>query len=197
MRLWMLVDPGFPELAAKADRLYASWELVTDRDWFERPYRWMVAQMAWRGLDTNGHAPFWAWHSWGGPGKRPHAYAHHATVPFLRLTLEVPERLALLSDFMNWHAVLCNYACTLTEDEYNAFEQLEVCQETQSRIEQTWPRIFDLHGSKDPEWNGKDEDRLIQACLPWFEHEWIRRIERFEPPVWNRPRRPPQSMREG
>jgi hypothetical protein len=181
MRLWMLVDPGFEEAAAKVERLYASWDRV-DRDWYERPYRWMMAQMAARGLDTGGSPPFWAWHSYGAPGRRVDLRTYYPVGPWVRLTLNVPDELVLLSDEVDWHAVLNNWYLSASEAEYDRIEALEdagVLQ--QSEKEASWQRIFDLTQWGDPDWNGLASERYVQACTPWFEHAWIRKAERFEP----------------
>lgn len=181
MRLWMLVDPGFPELAAKADRVYADWEKA-DAD-CASAYPWMVAQMAARGLDTNGHPPFWAWHSCGAPGRRIDLRTFFPVAPTLRLTLEVPDELVLLSDYTDWHAVLNNWHLSATEAEYDRIEALEDAGQLEQRVkEASWQRIFDLTQWGDPDWCGLKAERHIQACTPWFELRWIRRVERFEPP---------------
>lgn len=176
----MLVDPGFVEIAAGAGRLYASWERV-DPD-FARAYRWMVAQMAARGLDTGGNPPFWAWHSYGRWGKRVDLRTFYQIKPVLRLTLEVPDQLVLLNDYEFWHDVLGNSHISTSEAEYDRLEVLEDSGKLDQTVkEATWQRIFDLTQWGDPNWIGNKDEPYIQACMPWFEHAWIRKVERFEP----------------
>ncbi len=181
MRLWMLVDPGFVDIAASAGRLYASWDRI-DRDWYERPYRWMMAQMAARGLDTDGNPPFWAWHSCGKRGKRVDMRTFFPITSQLRLTLEVPDELVLLNDYTHWHDVLNNHYLSESEAKDDRIEALEDAGKLEQRVkEATWQRIFDLTQWGDPDWIGNIDEAHIQACTPWFEHAWIRRVERFEP----------------
>lgn len=176
----MLVDPGFVDIAAGAGRLYASWERA-DPD-YTRAYGWMVAQMAARGLDTGGNPPFWAWHSYGGAGKRVDMRFINASVPLLRLTLAVPDELVLLSCFERWHFVLNNWYHSIDEADYAQAEVLEDAGKLDQGVkEESWLRIFDLSVYGDPAWNGSDDHSSIQACMPWFEHAWIRKVERFEP----------------
>lgn len=177
----MLVDPGFVEIAADAGRLYASWERI-DRDWYERPYRWMIAQMATRGLDTGGNPPFWAWHSCGAPGRRIDLRTFFPVTTQLRLTLEVPDELVLLTDYEAWHAVLNNHYLCGSEAEYERIEALEDAGKLEQHVkEKSWEQILDLTQWGDPDWIGKADERHLQACTPWFEHAWIRKVEWFEP----------------
>jgi hypothetical protein len=181
MRLWMLTKPDFPDIARRHERLFASWEMIDDLAWYERPYRWMIAQMAERGIDTEGHPPFWAWHSYGSRGKRVDLRTHYPFEPMLRLSLDVPDALALLSDEADWHAVLNNWCLSASEVEYEHFEKLEDAGKlSQAEKETTWQRIFDLTQYGDPEWNGLAGEKYIQACLPWFEHRWIKKVEHFK-----------------
>jgi hypothetical protein len=181
MRLWMLVDPGFVEIAAGAGRLYASWEWI-DRDWYERPYRWMMAQMAARVVGTGDNPRFWAWHSCGAPGRRIDLRTFFPVTAQLRLTLNVPDELVLLSDYETWHGALNNWYISASEAEHDRADALEDAGKLEQHVkERTWQRIFDLTQWADPDWIGKAEERHIQACTPWFEHAWIRKVERFEP----------------
>lgn len=182
MRLWMLVDPGFVEIAAEAGRLHASWERVNHRDWYERPYRWMMAQMAARGLDPGEKPPFWAWHSYGARGRRVDLRECFPVRSILRLTLDVPDKLVLLNDYDDWHDVLRNSYLSVNEAEYDRLEVLEDSGKLDQTVkEATWQRIFDLTQWGDPNWIGNKDEPYIQACMPWFEHTWIRKVERFEP----------------
>lgn len=182
MRLWMLVEPGFVDAAAEAGRLYASWDRV-NRDSYERSYRWMIAQMAARGLDTHGNPPFWAWHSCGAPGRRVDLRTFYPLTPQLRLTLEAPDELVLLSDYDTWHDVLNDHHSSASEAEFERIEAMEDAGTLdQDMKEASWQRIFDRTQWGDPEWIGLATERYVQACLPWFEHAWIRKTERFDPP---------------
>lgn len=181
MRLWMLTNPDLPALSEPHARLYASWEHA-DPD-LARAYRWMADQMAQRGLHTNGAPPFWAWHSHGQPGRRVDLRTFWPIEPTLRLTLEVPDHLALLSDYNDWHHVLNNWHLSANEAEYDRIEALEAAGKlTQQAKEASWQRVFDMTQWNDPHWGGHAEERYIQATLPWFEHAWIRRIEHFDRP---------------
>lgn len=176
----MITKLGFPAIAAEHDRLFASWEMIDDPGVFESPYRWMIQQMANHGLDTQGHPPFWAWHSYGAPGKRVDLRTYAQPEPVLRLTLDVPDQLVLLSDETDWHSVLNNWYHAISETEYDRVEKLEDAGKlSQSEKQASWKWIFDLTQHGDPEWAGLAKERLIQACMPWFEHCWIKKIERF------------------
>lgn len=102
--------------------------------------------------------------------------------PQLRLTLDVPDELVLLNDYEDWHAVLNNHYLSASEAEYDRMEVLEDANKLEQHVkEASWQRIFDLTQWGDPDWIGNKDEPLIQACTPWFEHAWVRKVERFEP----------------
>ena len=121
----MLTKPEFPDIAKRHDRLFTSWDMIKGLDHYERPYKWMIAQMLDRGIDTQGHPPFWAWQSYGAPGKRVDLRVYRLDKPLLRLTLEVPDDLVLISDEEDWHAVLNNWYLSKSETESDLIDALE------------------------------------------------------------------------
>lgn len=180
MILWTVQSPEFAERLRKRGRVYGDWRRVT-RDWI-RAYRWMAEQMVIRGVADKPSAPIWAWRSYEGKGRRPDMRTLWSYEPQVRITLSVPDELALLSDFDAWHAVLndCYLSVTETEDEESERLAAAGCL-TRALIEESWSRVF--HLNLDGNWIGSPD--TIQACLPYLDLSWVRRVEHFR----GRPRR--------
>lgn len=193
MRLWMIV--GEPALAVleRTGRLVADGRRV-DRD-FKPAYRWMARQMAQRIGAAPRHAayPLWAWAHWLAGKRRPDmrfsGHGMSGTACF-RLTLDVPEREVLLSDFDLWHFVLGGSYIAPNEADDDAFDgELAAAgiplagpypEPFRRRVEQSWQRVFDFdHTGVDPAWHGSTDERGIQATLWQVWEDQVRKVERF------------------
>jgi len=140
----------------------------------------MVATMLRRGIDTRGHPPIWAWHSFDPPHRckpdlRSSFYLTKPGTSAVRLVIEAPDELVLLSNYEAWHAVLNNSYLSLSEAEDRRVDRARL---TRRHIERSWIQIFDLTAG-DPRWLGKPGHRPIQACLPFINAAWIRESTPF------------------
>lgn len=100
--------------------------------------------------------------------------------PAVRLTLDVPDSLVLLSCFEHWHAVLNNEFLAGSEAEQRRWDdEVSTTPEAQSLKEQSWLRIFELGPWGDQDLLGSHQSLSVQACLPYLDHNWIRKTEHF------------------
>lgn len=177
MKLWTIHPVEVHERLLDAGRLTVSWKFA-DPDRVEA-YRWMAEQMEVRGIALHGNAPVWAWRVWGTrerprPDLRASNHLHSGTRG-VRMEIDAPDDLVLLSEFTDWHAVLNRGYLSWSEAEA---EEVDARGCTDEEMRRSWGRIFDLAGG-DPEWNGPVTERMIQACLPYLDAEWVRRTDPF------------------
>lgn len=196
MLLYPILCPAqYAELTSHS-RLIGRWSHVEEHH--VDAYRWMIAAMERRGIHTHSRPPVWAWHSHNPPHRRKPDLrgSYHLTTPgtpAYRLTIEAPDTLVLLSDYHDWHAVLNRWFHSHSESEANEIESLQAQGKlTSQMIETSWERIFDL-GAGDPDWCGKPDERVIQACLPHIDLQWVREVTSFTA----RGKSPPRSPAPG
>lgn len=180
MLLYPILCPKQWSTLKRRGRLIGLWRAVDS--YHVEPYRWMVAAMRRRGIDTRSRPPVWAWHTFHSrarpkPDLRSSYYLTTPGTRAVRLTIEVPDELVLLSDYEDWHAVLNRHYLSNTEREDRAIER-KYPQVPRRLLESSWERIFDL-GSGSPDWRGKPAERSIQACLPFIESAWVREATPF------------------
>ncbi|MDO5770063.1 MAG: DUF3841 domain-containing protein [Psychrobacter sp.] len=144
---------------AELDTLLSGQPLRTDPSRidpdFARPdaYHWMARQLAEKVAPPEGIVyPIWVWQCWSGPDRvmpdlraRGHVAKGQAAV---RLTLDIPKQLLLLSDFDTWHCVLNHHYNAVNDEDYQAFEAYLAGETDKSaieqKIEQSWLKIFDI-----------------------------------------------------
>ena len=136
-------------------------ELITECD-FEKPYRWLAAQMVKRvGPPPEGvEFPVWAWHTLNWKHRRPDMRWSHfrgRKRPFALMEVEIPDKDVLLSDEELWHFVLNDsyLSDVANEAEADAAEKaFDTLSEAQQRIikERSWERIFSVSPPVDSEW---------------------------------------------
>ena len=145
-------------------------------DDFRESYRWMAEQMIKRiGNPPRGIVyPVWAWYQWEGKRKRPDMRTHgrgcgEKGTPITLLTIDVPEKHILLSDFDYWHFVLNDIPLRFSKD-----GKIENCSETEKL--KSWEKIFDTAYRIEG-----DEDTPIstQAVLWEIKKEWLIKAENF------------------
>lgn len=188
MRLWTVQPREVYNLIASAG-VYrcdgAKSELIMECD-FERPYRWMAAQMARRvGPPPDGVVfPVWAWHTMYWKHRRPdmrRTEFRSYKRPFVLLEVEIPDEDVLLSDEELWHFVLndWNLYDVANEAEYNAAEKaFDALPEADQRAvkEKSWERIFSVSPPVD---NG----RIRSGCYIQATFWELRRGQIFK--VWH------------
>ena len=141
-------------------------------DQFKVAYQWICGQMEKRKIHLNGKPPIWAWKQWNATQIMPDLRARAHLMPGaegVRIELDVPDDLVLLSDFGTWHAVLNNHFLSYTEKEHDK-------KHSQKQIEKSWERVFEF-GKGDPEWVGDGDS--IQATIPKIQKDWIKKVKHF------------------
>lgn len=156
--------------ALRADSNYISDELFRDS------YLWMAEQMKKRvGPPPEGVTfPVWAWYQWEGSRKRPDMRTHGRNwaekgTPIVLLTIDVPEKFVLLSDFDYWHCVLNNIEIIFPFDENAIYSEEEK--------KKSWENIFDIECSFDDEIN---PILSTQATIWEVKSEWVKKVEHFK-----------------
>ena len=164
MRLWTVQPREVYELVTSAG-VYrcdgAKSELAAEFD-FEKPYRWMAAQMAKRmGPPPEGvEFPVWAWHTMNGKHRRPDmrwSEFHDEKRPFVLMEVEILDKDVLLSDEELWHFVLndlylCNAANKAEADAAKeTFDALPEAEQGDVK-EKSWERIFSVSPPVDNGW---------------------------------------------
>jgi hypothetical protein len=172
MRLWTIQDkPAYRRLLDKGV-LYGDWRRVDDR-LFKPAYRWLCWQMELRGISLKKRCPMWAWtHK---PDMRREAHNYRGKHGVVRLELEVPDDLVLLSNFDAWHFVLNDCFCILTDEEF------EKCYSdpgySREEVTESWERIFDLKLCE----SRRYFDDWTQATFPTIELDYVKKACEFAP----------------
>lgn len=138
----------------------------------QRAYDWLVAQMSERpelGLPTGAY-PMWAWVV---PPQGVEAFIPAMDEPGgYRLHLEVPDQLAMYTDYDLWHHVLNDFSIQLYEDEL-------------VEKEQSWRRVLGVDPntyaytltSPDMSFLALDNPPTIQATMWHLDPKWIVSVE--------------------
>lgn len=163
--------------------LYVDPALREDQSpYWERPYRWMMAQMKQRIPGYAGHYPWWAWQKYLPDRARPDLRTVRTWCrgPHVLMKLDVPDDEVLLSDYDAWHAVLNRMPITDTEAEYDElWKRLSRPDENfEPLLQAGWERIFDLEG-----WKGHwmyAEEPIVQACFETLRLENVKSARYFE-----------------
>jgi len=142
---------------------------------FKEAYEWMAVQMRKRIGNPPEDAvyPMWAWYQWEGKRKRPDMRVHgrgwsEKGTPIVLLTLDVPDRCVLLSDFDYWHVVLNNGEIIFPYNEFKYYSKEEG--------EKSWENIFDISCSFD----GEEHHFLSTQATMWeIKAEWVVKVEHF------------------
>lgn len=143
---------------------------------FRESYLWMADQMVKRiGMPPKGvRFPVWAWYRWEGERKRPDMRSHgryygEKGMPIVLLTIDVPEKYVLLSDFDYWHFVLNDIPYLFSDD-----GEIQDCS-PEEKVS-SWENIFDINHIQE----GDEEMPLsTQATLWEIRKEWVIKAEFF------------------
>ncbi len=188
MRLWTVQHENFITVL-KRDGVIRADGRRADVDFRKVHYKWMMSQMAERGIGRGKKYPLWAWtHK---PDMRKTGYRNPGT-PLVRVELEVPATQALLSDWDAWGMVLNKgYVPVSMEDDDQHEAKEEALMEfylnqgegmwsrrdaryltnrdLRAEVEASWPRVFDLEVMEkyfgDPRQGMSDHKQWVQACL--------------------------------
>ena len=118
---------------------------------FRPAYKWMMEQMRRRVPGYGGGFPIWLWHT-PKPDLRHSGHLARGEQA-LRIELELPREIVLLSDFETWHCVLNRWHLSLSWREsrewdrrtkdYDQFRQT-LPPSLEAELQATWDRVFDL-----------------------------------------------------
>lgn len=117
-------------------------------------YEWLIRQMKKRiGPPPAGvRYPVWAWYAQNGKHRKPDLRSERwgyglGNKQYACIEFEIPDDLALLSDFDVWHIILNNGLISETEEEDTRqeayFESLSPEAQKEYR-EKNWERVFDV-----------------------------------------------------
>ncbi|MGD9726478.1 MAG: DUF3841 domain-containing protein, partial [Nitrospiraceae bacterium] len=107
-----------------------------ERTMFKPAYKWLCQQMEQRGIKLAGRPPMWAW------TKRPDLRSGgnlERGAKGVRLEIEIPESLVLISNFEAWHCVLNNHFLVTHDDELDG-----MFDRPRHEVVESWQKIFQL-----------------------------------------------------
>lgn len=173
MLLWTIQHRAAYEKMLKTGTLRADEAHLFCGDELRFAYDWLAMQMCERVGEPPGEVnyPVWAWYQYNGVRKRPDMRGSHRRygrkgTPIVLLTVDVPDKNVLLSDFDLWHCVLNNGYIAADEADYDSF-----CG-GQADIEQSWRQVFET--DKNFELYSSVEERSIQATMWEIRTEWVK-----------------------
>lgn len=163
---------------------------------FDYAYDWMASEMRRRVGDPPDGVrwPIWGWARYefvdgACPADDDEMVDPHTEADYVRVLLDVPDDLVLLSDEDSWGSILNGfpaepYEYSLIEDPDELDRKLDeliamkkdLSADPTEEILATWPNIFDVRISRnDANWRG----RYVQATFWEIRPEWVVRLERF------------------
>lgn len=168
MKLWSFQPRDVGEALRRGERFICDPELSThyaSYEEFRRAYDWLIVEMGQKISRPEGvELPVWAWARNHGKIQRPdrrrmlfNRYAQSDVI----LELEVPDRLAILSDFDDWHCVL-NGVPIRSDEEWEHDPDREF---TEEEIRKSWKQVLTVENKE-----------FVQACLWTIEPEWLIRV---------------------
>ncbi len=149
IRVWTIQSPSWWHTLRKHGEIRGDGRRANV--YYRPAYKWMMGQMRCRIPAYSGGFPVWFWFS-PKPDLRRGAHrerGEHA----LRIELELPREIVLLSDFQTWHCVLNRFHLSLTRRESREWDRKvhghdqfapELPAPLETEIQATWERIFDL-----------------------------------------------------
>ena len=164
------------------------------RQIFPRAYAWLAREMTKRvgpppqGVDW----PVWAWYMQNGKHKKPDLRSERwgygsGDEDYCCIELEIAPERVLLSDFDNWHIVLCNGLISDTEEEDVALEAFYEQLSDEEKIackEKNWERVLDI-SPRNNGWMTRGE--WVQATFWELRREDVRAVRFFRTGKYKRP----------
>lgn len=165
MRLWSIQKRGAHQRLLDKGSLYGDWRRVDS--FFKPSYYWLCDQMKQRGIELNRRPPMWGWtHK---PDLRLAAHLERGEKG-VRLELEVPDELVLLSHFGAWHCVLNDHLLVTSDDELEG-----MFDHPREEVVASWQKIFDQEAiAAIPGY-----DDVYQATFPTIELDYVVRSTSF------------------
>jgi hypothetical protein len=190
VRIWTIQPAGLYEVLKAKHVLFVDGRRCARS--FPHAYQWMIEQMRRRLPPSKARFPWWGWYRYDGirrPKPDLRASAHLPTGRRgVRIELCVDDNQVLLSDFINWHAVLNHGFLGRDETEHEQFRREEEkvgCypwaqypEPLRSRIRTSWERIFDL-GTREHDGRGRFHPTMIQATFWELRHKDVTDVTSF------------------
>jgi hypothetical protein len=167
MRMWTVQEMGAYQTLLQKGSLHGDWRRV--ERWWKPAYKWLCQQMDLRGIELRGRCPMWAW-----TRKPDFRSFYRGAAGVVRLELEVPDELVLVSHFGAWHWAL-NDCYFVTNDEELDKAYAHPCGFTREEVEKSWEKIFDL----DYCFEQHSGDAFCQATFPIIELDYVRKTWEF------------------
>lgn len=159
MRLWTFQASKAVKILRQEGRLVVPWTFYKFNDGWKASYRWMAHEMIQTGIDCEGNAPIWAWHSCNAYGQAPNLGDARALLADIEieagietLELECPDELVLLSRYGAWNRILEHFI--------DGKPASDVPQKHLKNLYHT--DIQQL-----------EENQAIQATLPYLSLDWV------------------------
>lgn len=173
MILWTIQSiKAYESLCEKGVLIAGEDHTIFEPSW-DAAYKWLADQMKIRiGEPPEGvKYPIWAWYQWEGKRKRPDMRSHNKISPpgekIVLLTIDVPDKQVLLSDFDDWHFVLSG-SCLVDEMSDKEYSKAE--------IEESWNKIFNYENPV----GGVGPLGLSTQATTWLiKKEWVKKAEMF------------------
>jgi hypothetical protein len=166
--------------------------VVEDRDFWEfrQAYAWMQEQMATRIPDYSGDLPMWGWLK--RPSAKPKPTQYQGTSGIIRLTVMVPLKRILFSDYDSWHHVLNVMHLSKTEREHDEHCKIWAGKARDSEhrhtpeyleaIRPSWQSCLAFNPATNQEeldWGGSTKRFIVQACVDRFKWDEVVAVRRF------------------
>lgn len=165
MKVWSIQTEAAYQKLLEKGMLYGDWRRVWKH--FKKPYKWLCDQMEQRDIPLKGRPPMWAWTT--KPDLRS-SYHLEKGEKGVRLELEVPDELVLVSNFEAWHCVLNDHFVVTNDDELEMMFNYP-----RSEVEASWQKIFQLeHINALPGYSDR-----AQATFPLIELDRVVRSTAF------------------
>ncbi len=202
MLLWTIQNYTAYENMLKSGLLTANEDYLFCEDDFKFAYNWMTAKMKEHNIipPQGINYPVWGWYQWEGKRKRRDMReSGHAKRgdKIIQLTIEVPDKEVMLSDFDLFHYVLNYWYLPIDEQDDNKFEdeykslgftwhdlqdfniQSQEMDFLRKKITSSWNRIFELEYEDDGWLYGKNDKKSIQATFWELQLEQVKKAEIF------------------
>ena len=187
MRLWTIQPMEVVNILKHKEVYRCNTKLSENYIDFKDAYLWIAGEMDRRGIPhpKNVQLPLWAWHTRDWKHKKPDFRTVGLGTPnkkYACIEFEIPDNLALLSDYNAWHYVLNKswFDGSTNEEEWNKlhnwYDSLKL--DTQYKLTvDSWQKIFDIT-PLDNEWDVRG--RYIQAVFWELRREMVKDIKYFK-----------------
>ena len=194
MKLWTMQTRDVWESLQRAGVFRCDTALCWMAADFPHAYAWLSREMTKRvGPPPQGvDYPVWAWYMQNGRHKKPDLRSERwgygpGDEDYCCIELEIAPERVLLSDFDEWHIVLCNGLISDTEEEDVAQEALYESLSDEEKIaykEKNWERVFDISPLNN-NWTTRGE--WVQATFWELRREDVRAVRFFRTGKYKRP----------